>query len=128
MAIIRFWIDGIPPNDNATRRLVWQAKAKEREQWRHLAFYAATAGMRVGRASLHFPLDKALVRFDFHFGARRRHDWDNLVASLKPVIDGIVDAGVVVDDDLKHFRGEIGSAVYGEKKPGIWISVSEGEW
>lgn len=32
----------------------------------------------------------------------RRRDADNLVATLKPICDGIVDAGVVTDDDPAH--------------------------
>lgn len=35
-------------------------------------------------------------------GTAVRRDRDNLVATLKPCIDGIVDAGVVPDDDPAH--------------------------
>lgn len=40
------------------------------------------------------------VRVEMHYvpSTKRRRDPDNLVASMKPICDGIVDAGVVTDD------------------------------
>ncbi len=34
---------------------------------------------------------------------KRRHDWDNLLASFKAGIDGIVDAGLLPDDDVRSW-------------------------
>jgi Holliday junction resolvase RusA-like endonuclease len=35
---------------------------------------------------------------------KRKHDLDNCMAMLKPCWDGLVDAGLLVDDDSKHLR------------------------
>lgn len=44
------------------------------------------------------PLDTIHVRLHWVPSMNRRRDPDNMVATLKPCIDGIVAAGVVVDD------------------------------
>jgi len=43
----------------------------------------------------------------FYWKTYRKHDEDNAIGSLKAVYDGIVDAGLVVDDDSKHMRRKI---------------------
>lgn len=35
---------------------------------------------------------------------KRKHDLDNCMAMLKPAWDGLVDAGLLVDDDSKHLK------------------------
>ena len=44
----------------------------------------------------------ALMHYRFYFPDRRRRDLANAVHSCKPYIDGIVDAGVIEDDDWTH--------------------------
>lgn len=44
------------------------------------------------------------VNVTFFWKTKRKHDEDNAMGSLKAVYDGIVDAGLVVDDDSKHMR------------------------
>ena len=50
------------------------------------------------------PLDKCFAIITKH--GTRDCDFDNLVTSMKPVIDGLTDAGVMVDDSTKHFSCE----------------------
>jgi len=51
--------------------------------------------------------NKAVVDYQFCLANARRRDTANLIQSQKPAIDGVVDAGLIVDDDWKHL--EIGS-------------------
>jgi hypothetical protein len=44
------------------------------------------------------PLVHAVVEFTWFVPDRKRRDEDNPVATMKPICDGIVDAGVVPDD------------------------------
>ena len=44
------------------------------------------------------PLGRCEVLMHYRPADRRRRDADGLVATLKPVCDGLVDAGLVVDD------------------------------
>lgn len=59
------------------------------------------------------PWKKVAVKATFYFTHARRRDPDNAMSSLKAAYDGIVDAGLVADDDYEHmermppiFRGD----------------------
>lgn len=46
------------------------------------------------------PMERALVEYEFVVSDDRDRDWDNLVASTKPLMDGCVAAGVIRDDGI----------------------------
>jgi crossover junction endodeoxyribonuclease RusA len=48
------------------------------------------------------PWEYAKVAPLFYYRDKRRRDQDNAMASLKAAYDGIVDSGLVQDDDYKH--------------------------
>ena len=75
-------------------------KAKAVKKYREDAHIAAIhAGVKNGFT----PLEKATLQCHFYFRTPGRRDGDNLLASLKAGFDGLVDAGVFVDDsDLTH--------------------------
>ena len=127
MEVLRVWIEGIPDNDNASRRKTWAVKMRERQESKRLAHYSALAAMLGGNVvpRSHLPIQKALLHVEFHFGPHRRHDMDNMWSCLKPYIDGMVTAGVIFDDDLDHLRGDLWEPVYGAKKPGVWFIFEE---
>lgn len=69
----------------------WAVKMKDVKEWRDAAHVLAR----------HFkvpPCRRIVVELHLYPKGERRRDPDNLVASLKPLIDGLVDAGVVADD------------------------------
>lgn len=45
------------------------------------------------------PLEKARIRIVRHFW--RTLDYDGLVGSMKPIVDALVSAGVIIDDNWK---------------------------
>lgn len=92
-------IEGHPPGVNALDRMVWQERARVREQWK-MAAWALSRAAWDGRV-----LDPVILRVTWEFAKRRRRDLDNLISGLKPVIDGIKEAGVIIDDDLDHIVG-----------------------
>lgn len=49
-----------------------------------------------------FPWDHAVVSPTVFWPDRRRRDTDNLIGAIKSVYDGLVDGGVVPDDDPAH--------------------------
>lgn len=78
-------------NDRMNR---W-AKAKVVKEWREAACWLARAA-KIPRARK--------VRVILHYVPKddRRRDPDNLVAAMKPMVDGLVDAGVVPDDTAEY--------------------------
>ncbi len=52
------------------------------------------------------PWQKVSVKAQFYFKNKRRRDPDNATGSLKAAYDGIVDAGLVADDDYEHMERE----------------------
>ena len=57
------------------------------------------------------PNESAILKIEFVAGFRDRQrknrDMDNLLASAKPYIDGLVDGGVIVDDTAVRLRYEL---------------------
>jgi len=50
------------------------------------------------------PWQRVEVCAAFYFASRRRRDQDNAIGSLKAAYDGIVDSGLVPDDDYEHMK------------------------
>lgn len=50
------------------------------------------------------PWKHATVEATFHHKQKRRRDQDNAMAMLKAAYDGIVDSGLLVDDDYEHLE------------------------
>ncbi len=70
------------------------------------------------------PFEHAHVAFTFSVGDNRRHDLDNLIASTKPITDGLV--GVLfVDDSIDKIT--VSYAANRDKPRGIRIVVTRTE-
>lgn len=69
----------------------WKARYKRD------AFYA-TKSVVIGEPRWH----RASVKITFYFRDNRRRDEDNAIASLKAAFDGVVEAGLIVDDSHKN--------------------------
>jgi len=52
------------------------------------------------------PWELASVRATFYHAKKRRRDQWNYAAMLKGYIDGVVDSGLLVDDDSEHLTTE----------------------
>lgn len=72
-------------------RVHWAVKMKLVKEWRDATHVLARAAK--------IPACRR-IQVEFHYVPRtnQRRDPDNLVASLKPCVDGLVDAGIVPDD------------------------------
>ncbi|MBN2582551.1 MAG: RusA family crossover junction endodeoxyribonuclease [Planctomycetes bacterium] len=88
----------LPPRElSPNARPHHMAKARAVRKYRLWAWAEARSqNVRPGWA-------EAKAQATFHFTSNRRRDRDNLLASLKPAFDGLVDAGVLADDSgLTH--------------------------
>lgn len=56
----------------------------------------------------------------------RRRDGDNPIATLKPCLDGLRDAGVVVDDDISHvsFSEPVIHPVQKGTTARVWLDIT----
>ena len=70
------------------------------------------------------PMMKARISYEFLIKDRRKRDADNLLAACKPFTDGLIDAGVIFYDDIKHLEYGLIRAVY-DGRDEIIITVEE---
>lgn len=113
---IRVWLDGLPPNPNKTRGLHWSKLYKEAQDWKNTA-YLLCKSIYHGA-----PLERAHLHYHVLVGDNRRRDADNIVASLKPVQDGIREA-MLVDDDIDHIQ--VTYTFSRESPRGVEITITE---
>jgi crossover junction endodeoxyribonuclease RusA len=83
---------------NANHRTDRRAVTPVRRAWRE----AGTVHARAGRLP---QLGRAHVTITFRFTDRRRRDVHNLYPTAKAIIDGLVDAGVLIDDSDQYLTG-----------------------
>ena len=69
------------------------------------------------------PLDTATVTFTFYIPDKRNRDADNLITSAKPMLDGLVRAGVIADDNLVTIGVPVYKWEMRPRKPGTRIVV-----
>lgn len=83
---------------NENHRHHWASVASRRRELRRWAAHlaAATRAPRLGRARV-----TAVVRTSSH----GRRDPLNWAPTVKPLLDGLVDAGLLPDDDADHLEG-----------------------
>jgi hypothetical protein len=72
-------------------------------------------------------IDICTIEEVFIVDKNNRRDIEGLMIAVKPWIDGIVDAGIIVDDSWQHVRKLIGGIVYkkGERYTEIIITEVE---
>lgn len=83
---------------SANGRKHWTRQREGARAWRQAAALHAR--------SLHLPrLQRAHLLVTFHHATNRRRDAANLAPTVKAVVDGLVDAHVLPDDDDAHLLG-----------------------
>lgn len=107
---------GKPPL-TLNQRLHWREKAERTRVTRHAVGFRAVA--------LHLPpTGHVSVQLHYATGDQRRRDTDNLVATLKPCVDGLVDAGLVPDDDPGHVTTIMPAIHNGPGPRRLWITIN----
>ena len=70
-----------------------------------------------------FPWGKVLVTAAFFHKTDRTRDQDNAMGSLKAAYDGLVDAGVVEDDDFIHMERGVPTFGYDKISPRVVLTI-----
>ena len=73
------------------------------------------------------PWDRVIVTAAFFYATNRRRDPDNSTGSLKAVYDGIVDSGLVPDDDHVHMRRGEPSFSVDRESPRVELTITRQE-
>lgn len=71
------------------------------------------------------PADRITVQLHYAPGRRGTFDGSNFMATTKPAIDGLVDCGIVEDDDATHVH-ELTPEIHFPPEPGprCWLTVT----
>lgn len=122
-----FRIEGRPPTPNARRH--WRQIQHDNADWKAAALVVAV-GARLKWEADHGlnwrPLGRAVVSVAFGLPDHRTRDLDNLIATVKPLLDGIVAAGVLVDDSITVIQKmEFGAVVNGTTETVITVDEVE---
>ena len=112
----------LPPreaNPNANSHYFARSKVR-REQRDEMISYVLEQG------TTDTPLEKAHITITWYAKDKRKRDVDNLLSAMKGSIDGLVEAGVIVDDSAQHLSYSL-YYKYGkeitENKTGILIEA-----
>lgn len=117
---LRIFIPGVPKNSNASHQWAKFAAAADRKKFRKAAAniveddVAENGGFSVP------------VRIYAYHQARtkRRRDPTGLAERLKGILDGLVDAGLLFDDDEDHVEIVLSKAIVEKKaEPGIYLQI-----
>ena len=118
----REWLIALPyrtPPLSLNQRGHWAAKARATRDVRSRAAWLV-------RAARVAPLARVEVQLGYTPPDRRRRDTDNLVATLKAIADGVVDAGVV-PDDTPEFMSKPEPVITDPDKAraGLWVRLRD---
>lgn len=108
--------DTLPLNSND--RLHYQVKGQYVAQIRETVGWRAK-GQRIP------PQDHVVVQLHYLPGTKRHSDASNLMASQKPAVDGLVDAGIVPDDTARWVT-ELMPVIHEGQGRALWLIVRSG--
>ena len=106
MIIYLIKLDGLPPSTlypNRLRNLHWAVRSEvvslERNKSRLLCIQFMN-----DRDMMRPFHENAVLSFDFYSSDKRVRDLDGMISACKPWIDGIVDSGIIINDDCFHLE------------------------
>lgn len=96
----------------------WRTRSRTKTRCREVAAWTAKEHAK-------HAMKKAEVEIDFYFPDLRRRDALNYAQMCKPYIDGIVDAGIIPDDDWLTLRVGRITGHLDRKRPRVEITLQE---
>lgn len=104
---------------NANDRLHYRTQNDRTQAWRR----AAAAAINAGFHPYHYK--RAHITVHYRFPNNRRREVSNLQPTSKAIVDGLVDANVLPDDDDKHVVGPDNRREYPNGEPRVTVEIRE---
>mgnify|MGYP002724285546 CR=1 FL=1 len=98
----------------SNHRLSWQAKSRRSRELRELAHWSC-------RAHRLKPMKRARVFVDIQYPTQHPSDPSNAEPTFKPLIDGMIDYGVLIDDSWQYLEGPYPRRADGLSKRGFHV-------
>jgi len=111
---------GLPPSLNVWMRWHQMVRVRHAQAVREEIYWLVRAAGWQGP-----PMKRAEVVYTFWFPDGRRRDPDNALAGTKFIADGLVDAGVLTDDDFQHYAPTVRWGGVDKRRPRVEIIVRE---
>ena len=91
----------LPHSPNVVRNMHWAPRSRWTKGWKDASYWAAESALRSHKMYKGMrPVDNITISFEIH--AIQSQDPDNMLASMKPIIDGIVQTGIIKDDTKEY--------------------------
>lgn len=119
MAEVTIELLGMPKTLNHISNAGHWAKSSEIKQWRNSAHWAAKA---LRAKPLQTPVDIEVTQL---CTPRKRPDHIGPALAVKGAVDGIVDAGVIPDDDCRYVRRLVFNAPVKSDRDALVITLRE---
>ena len=106
-------IDSIVKKELGKYRLVYKKNTR-----------TIVAEPRAGTSNL--PWEKAEISFYIYFPTKHKRDKINFAAGLKPALDGLIQVGIITDDNWDNIEDQYYKR-YDKEKPRTVIMINEGK-
>ena len=103
------------PPLTANQRMHWAEKSRVTREVRQTTCLLARSRKAPSTSRL-------VVTLHYRQAVKRRLDAHNLYALVKPCVDGLVDAGIVPDDDTEHVSTPE-PVIHPPGKPALWLEL-----
>ena len=115
---LRLALNQLPHSElyiNKLRTIHWAERRRIDQAARQEAFL-------LGRMwGLPQPMELVELTVIFQLKDKRVRDWDGMFAACKPWLDGFVDAGIIVDDDIWHIQNVNLKTLFWEDEQTVFI-------
>lgn len=115
MYTLKIEIDSLPKSLNKKLRSHFHKNNKENNSWDRMIYF------KVLKFKPPTPLIKCKIAIIRH--SHRMLDYDGLVGSMKPVVDALVDSGIMIDDTWKVTGPWVVNQEFRPKKLGPLLQI-----
>lgn len=105
-------------NANKIGSMHWAPRAELIKNWRNLAH------LKARQHRLPKGLHRVMIQAYIHKTNNQKYDAHNLMPTLKPIVDGLVDYGLIPDDDNTHLLGPLIEPGEKHEQPSITLHIT----